>query len=168
MTSDAVVALSAVNAVFRSIGRVLVCLDEEFRVVHASESLPHLDPGASIADALGNELFGANGSMRSALEAGERREACRVFMPNGDGLRLLSISAARLERTAVCDSVRYVIVLQPAEDENPADSEAERIRAALESAHWRRAAAAASLNISRTTLWRKMREHGLASATKTS
>jgi transcriptional regulator of acetoin/glycerol metabolism len=37
--------------------------------------------------------------------------------------------------------------------------EARRIRAALEQAHYRRAEAASLLGISRTTLWRKMREH---------
>jgi transcriptional regulator of acetoin/glycerol metabolism len=41
------------------------------------------------------------------------------------------------------------------------DSEGERIRAALEAHQWRRAEAAAALGMSRTTLWRKMREYGL-------
>lgn len=40
-------------------------------------------------------------------------------------------------------------------------SEPERIRAALDANQWRRSAAAAELGMSRTTLWRKMREHGL-------
>jgi len=40
-------------------------------------------------------------------------------------------------------------------------SEAERIRAALESAQWRRDVAATKLHMSRSTLWRKMREYGL-------
>jgi transcriptional regulator with PAS, ATPase and Fis domain len=39
--------------------------------------------------------------------------------------------------------------------------EYERIRAALDSHHWRRGEAAEALGMSRTTLWRKMREHGL-------
>jgi transcriptional regulator with GAF, ATPase, and Fis domain len=37
-----------------------------------------------------------------------------------------------------------------------------RIRGALEACHWRRHEAARVLNISRTTLWRRMRELGLA------
>ncbi|MFN7951721.1 MAG: sigma 54-interacting transcriptional regulator [bacterium] len=39
--------------------------------------------------------------------------------------------------------------------------DAERLRAALEANHWRRAAAARALGLSRTTLWRRMRELGL-------
>ncbi len=42
-----------------------------------------------------------------------------------------------------------------------ADTEHERIRSALEAHQWRRTEAAAALGMSRTTLWRKMREHGL-------
>ncbi len=53
----------------------------------------------------------------------------------------------------------------PAEKQNAApaepSSERERILTALEFHQWRRAEAAAALGISRTTLWRKMRELGL-------
>ncbi|MEJ2085607.1 MAG: sigma 54-interacting transcriptional regulator, partial [Acidobacteriota bacterium] len=41
------------------------------------------------------------------------------------------------------------------------DSEYERIRATLDQHHWHRADAAKALGVSRTTLWRKMRELGL-------
>jgi len=40
-------------------------------------------------------------------------------------------------------------------------SELERIRNALDTHQWRRTEAAAELGMSRTTLWRKMREYGL-------
>ncbi len=43
----------------------------------------------------------------------------------------------------------------------PPSAEREHLRAALEVCHWRRAAAARQLGMSRTTLWRKMRELGL-------
>jgi transcriptional regulator with PAS, ATPase and Fis domain len=43
----------------------------------------------------------------------------------------------------------------------PRNSEADRIRAALEAHHWRRGEVARVLGVSRTTLWRKMRESGL-------
>ena len=50
----------------------------------------------------------------------------------------------------------------PPSPEVPADlSERDRIRAALEAHQWRRAEAAAFLGMSRTTLWRKMREYDL-------
>jgi len=41
------------------------------------------------------------------------------------------------------------------------DGELPRIRAALDASHWNRAQAASALGMSRTTLWRKMRELGL-------
>ena len=44
--------------------------------------------------------------------------------------------------------------------ESPA-AELEKIRNALDTHQWRRAEAAVALGMSRTTLWRKMREHGL-------
>ncbi len=59
------------------------------------------------------------------------------------------------------------IVVKPtaaptAESHEPtADPELARLRSALETNRWRREEAAAALGISRTTLWRKMREHGL-------
>ncbi|MBI5168445.1 MAG: sigma 54-interacting transcriptional regulator [Candidatus Eisenbacteria bacterium] len=44
----------------------------------------------------------------------------------------------------------------------PAGDDRERIRAALESNRWNRDRAAAALGMSRTTLWRRMRELGMA------
>lgn len=44
------------------------------------------------------------------------------------------------------------------------DSEKERLARALEEHQWRRDATARALGMSRTTLWRKMREHGLLEA----
>jgi transcriptional regulator of acetoin/glycerol metabolism len=43
----------------------------------------------------------------------------------------------------------------------PGDLESRRILAALEASHWSRDAAARALGMSRTTLWRKMREFRL-------
>ena len=42
-----------------------------------------------------------------------------------------------------------------------ADPEALRLHEALERAHYRRDEAARLLGMSRTTLWRKMKQHGL-------
>ena len=59
-----------------------------------------------------------------------------------------------------CDPrVAYLVELRPAAPA-PA-SEKEHLRAALEEHRWRRADAARALGMSRTTLWRKMREYGL-------
>ena len=50
----------------------------------------------------------------------------------------------------------------PGPGKDPAEThEVRRIRAALEQAHYRKGVAAQLLGISRTTLWRKMRELGL-------
>ena len=50
----------------------------------------------------------------------------------------------------------------PAATETSGEPERERLVQALNEHAWKREAAAASLGISRTTLWRKMREHRLA------
>src|SRR6266542_6385300 len=75
-------AWPAVSAAFQALGRVFVCIDSEFRVIHASALLDHLlGPGAAqavagkrIEELLGPELFGRGGPVRQALERGERRE----------------------------------------------------------------------------------------------
>ena len=90
---DDVGALEAVSAVFGSLGRILLCLDAGFRVLHASSGLGDVT-GKPIADLLGVELFGEGGTLRQALLAGERREGWRAFLRGRDGLQLLSLSAA--------------------------------------------------------------------------
>lgn len=47
---------------------------------------------------------------------------------------------------------------QPAPQEPLATQDAESLTALLESHHWNRSAVAQTLGLSRTTLWRKMRE----------
>ena len=50
----------------------------------------------------------------------------------------------------------------PAAATPPADrAEADLLRAVLDAHHWRRGDAARALGISRSTLWRRMREAGL-------
>jgi PAS domain-containing protein len=160
-------ALSALSSAFGSLGRIIVCLDRDFRIVYASEALQDLiggaasgwTPGIPIGELLDADLFAEGGTIREALVAGERREGWRAFLRGHDGPRLISLSAAPLRGTTPFQgTVAYLVVLRPAD---PAAGEADQIRAALESARWRRDVAAASLHMSRTTLWRKMREYGL-------
>lgn len=122
-------ALTAVSAVFGSLGRVLVCLDGGFRIVHTSSELDSFfRPGASAdfvgrpaSDLLGEDLFGGGGSVTQALVAGERREGWRASLICHDGTtRLLSITAApfRPDDSGVCDRrVAHIVVLRPAEDD---------------------------------------------------
>ncbi len=49
-------------------------------------------------------------------------------------------------------------------DAQSCDIETEQLLAALEKHHWNRAAAAKALGVSRSTLWRRMREHDLRSS----
>jgi DNA-binding NtrC family response regulator len=112
-------ALSAVSAVFGSIGRVLICLDETFHVVHASTTANGI-VGRPVSELLGEELFGPAGTLRALLKKGEMREGWRAAMHNGDEARLMSLTAAPFLRdeSGACDPrVRYVLVLRPAEED---------------------------------------------------
>jgi DNA-binding NtrC family response regulator len=117
-----------VSAVFGSLGRILLCLDAGFRVLHASGGLAELVGvdvadrviGKPLSDLLGEELFGERGTLRQALLAGERREGWRAFLRGREGLQLLSISAAPFVYHSMiggCEGIRYIVVLRPAEDE---------------------------------------------------
>ncbi len=120
-------ALATVSVVFESLGRALICLDRRFEVVHASEGLDAL-AGEGVAgrilgrraeEILGGALFGPGGSMRRALEAGNRREGWGATIRVGDARpRMVSISGAPLVRgdPDVCDPrVAYVVVVRAAE-----------------------------------------------------
>jgi transcriptional regulator with GAF, ATPase, and Fis domain len=121
-------AFSAVNAAFGSLGRVCMALDAQFRVRYASELLGTLIGPAAAAEArgqpvealLGPELLGADGPLRQALLAGEKREGWRAVLQGPHGpARLMSLSAAPLlrDRHGVCDpEARYLVVLRPADE----------------------------------------------------
>ncbi len=125
-------AFAAVNTAFGSLGRVCLALDRDFRLRHASQRIDTLlGPGATtrilgepIESVVGPELFGPGGPLRQALEAGEKREGWRAYLQApGGGSRLLSVSAAPIERDpqGVCDPrAAYIVVLRPTDDE-PAD-----------------------------------------------
>ncbi|MFZ2493764.1 MAG: sigma 54-interacting transcriptional regulator, partial [Thermoanaerobaculia bacterium] len=119
-------ALIAVSAVFESFGRILICLDRDFRVLHVSalvrrmigDDAPVL--GKPISALFGDELFGEDGAMRRALEQNERREGWRAPLRLSDGTsRFISISAAPLQhdRFGICDPrVVYILMGRPAEE----------------------------------------------------
>jgi transcriptional regulator with GAF, ATPase, and Fis domain len=119
--------MAGVSNVFESLGRALICLNRHFQVVHVSDGVERLfGPGARRAllgkqasDVFGEHLFGAGGSMRKALAAGERREGWGASVRVGSSRpRLVSISGAPMQHPpeTPCDPrVAYVIVARPGE-----------------------------------------------------
>jgi DNA-binding NtrC family response regulator len=113
----------SIDSIFTSLGRALLCLDEHFRVVHASASARELlgnhHPGSldgrPIADILGKELFGAGAPLRDALLAGDRREGWRALLQTVHGITPLSISAAPLREERGNGRVKYVVLVMEEE-----------------------------------------------------
>ena len=124
-TTMAQAAWMGVSMAFASIGRMFVCLDPEFRVLHASalfdislgEGSARRIIGRPVEEVLGRDLFGPEGSLRQALLSGHRREGWRASLRvEGSDSRLVSVTAAPFERDAngICDPrVAYVVVLRP-------------------------------------------------------
>ena len=118
------------ETVFEALGRVLVVLDRDFRVIRASHTLDDLAfPGAvaaamgrPIEELVGARLFGPSDTLRESLEQGLREEGRRAILRCGEGsARLVSLTAAVLpsDVTSHCDPrARYIVVLRPAETDN--------------------------------------------------
>jgi len=125
-------AWQAVSAAFAALGRVFICLDDRYRVLHASASLDDIlgsgsarsAEGRPVEDLLGADLFGRSGVLRGALDAGERREGWRAQLRLGDGeAHVVSVSVAPFPRQmfAACDArVKAIVVVRPAEDDRDA------------------------------------------------
>ena len=122
-------AIEGVSAAFASLGRVFLCVDKGFHVLHASSLLDRLigrgsaeaARGRPVAELLGAELFGPSGTLRQLLLAGERREGWRSTLTLAETKpRLVSLTAAPFQSDpgSVCDPrVAYIIVLRPAEED---------------------------------------------------
>ncbi len=120
---------TAVEAAFAALGRVLVTLDADFRVLRATHTLDawvcpgatEKIPGHPIEDLLGARLFGTEDTLRAKLEQGIREEGRRALVQCGVGeARLASLSAARLPAEgagAWAEGAHYMIVLRPAEED---------------------------------------------------
>ena len=127
--SPAEAAWSGVSAAFAAFGRVFLCLDREYRIVHASYVLDDLlgagaaagSAGRPVEEIVTGGLFAAGGALRAALDAGERREGWRALLLGTDGHpRLLALSAAPIcpPPEAACDPrVAFAVILRPAEEE---------------------------------------------------
>jgi transcriptional regulator with GAF, ATPase, and Fis domain len=120
--------LYAASTIFGALGRALLCLDQRLTIVHASEEIDRiLGTGGAAAvlnrpaeEVLGPELFGPGGSLRRALEAGERREGWGATLRAGRlGPRRVSLSTAPIphDSSGRCDPrVAYVVVVRAAEE----------------------------------------------------
>ncbi|HET9210130.1 MAG TPA: sigma 54-interacting transcriptional regulator [Thermoanaerobaculia bacterium] len=120
--------LYAASTIFGALGRGLLCLSRELRIVHASPELDRiLGPGGAeavlgrpVEEVLDPELFGPQGTLRRALEAGELREGWGATLRAGPlSPRRVSLSAAPIPHAADgrCDPrVSYVVVLRAAEE----------------------------------------------------
>jgi transcriptional regulator with GAF, ATPase, and Fis domain len=127
MEEQARAGWTAVSAAFSALGRVFVCVDARFHVLHASNVIETmLGPGAAkaaegrpLADLMGADLFGPAGALRLALEAGEKREGWRAHVKLGEAdptLVSLTVAPFHPPSDTPCDPrVAYVVVIRPAE-----------------------------------------------------
>ncbi len=121
---DSEILLTGLSTVFEALGRGLLCIGPDFRIVHASESVDQVGGegaaralvGRPVEEVLGPELFGPHGILRQALMAGERREGWSGSLDLGAGPpHRVSLSVAPIHHppSGVCDPrVSYVAVLR--------------------------------------------------------
>ncbi|MGA8042873.1 MAG: sigma-54 dependent transcriptional regulator [Terracidiphilus sp.] len=122
-------ALHGITRALASVGRAFVCLDPDFRIVHASHLLDQLlTPGASahlrgqpVEALFDKDSFGPGSPLRQALEQRQRREGWRATLRFGEtAQRLVSITAAPMleDGSSICDPrVAFLILMRPAEEE---------------------------------------------------
>ena len=120
---------AALELVFRVLGRVLLVLDEDFRILRASQTLDAMGcPGAAqkaigrpIHDLLDTHVFGPKEDLRSVLELGGREEGRRAFLHCGEqGSRLVALTVAALpsDLCGFCEpGARCLVVIRPAEED---------------------------------------------------
>ena len=119
----------AVSAAFAALGRVFICLDDGYRIIHASTTLDDIvGPGGAqraegrpIEELLGADLFGPSGMLRTALNAEERREGWRAQLGLDDSeSHVVSVSVAPFPRHlfSACDTgMKSIVVMRPAEED---------------------------------------------------
>ncbi len=120
--------LSSFSAILEAFDATILSLGEDFEVVQVSGGLDELVAAGAGRAALGHEagkllgqhLFGPEGSLRRALEAGRRRESwSAVLEVAGFEPRRVLVSAAPLPLNVTAEwepRARYLVMLRPAED----------------------------------------------------
>ncbi len=118
------------ETVFEALGRALIVLDDDFRVLRASHTLDEIAGtgmaegaiGKPIEELVGAKLFGPTDTLREALRQGRREEGRRAVLRCGEAsARLVSLTAAVVPRHVSnhCDPLaRYLVVVRPAEDDD--------------------------------------------------
>lgn len=85
-----------------------------------------------------------------------------IYRADGSTLRVSKSGRAFFDDDGhVVGAIEVIEPLGPKSSEDSEPEEARRVRVALERARYNRSAAARSLGVSRTTLWRKMKIYGL-------
>lgn len=86
----------------------------------------------------------------------------KIYRADGSTLRVSKSGRAFFDDDGhVVGAIEVIEPLGPEADTDSEPEEARRVRVALERARYNRSAAARSLGVSRTTLWRKMKTYGL-------
>jgi len=118
------------ETVFEALGRALIVLDADFRILRASHTLDDIAGVALVAGTIGKpieelvgaKLFGPTDTLREALQEGRREEGRRAVLRCGAAsARLVSLTAAVVPRHVSnhCDPrARYLVVVRPAEDDD--------------------------------------------------
>ncbi len=124
------VGFGTLETVFEALGRVLIVLDHDFRVIRVSHTLDQIAGPGMVAGAIGKpieelvgaKLFGPADTLREALTKGRREEGRRAVLRCGvTSARLVSLTAAAvpLHVSNHCDPrARYLVVVRPAEDDD--------------------------------------------------
>lgn len=110
------------DAMLRGLGRMFVAADSELRTLTLSPELaellgraPEELAGVPLHALFGEELFGPEGALSRALQAGERREGYLAELRRPDGTRLpvsLTVGPVRSEHGCARDDVAAILMLR--------------------------------------------------------
>jgi len=113
------------DALLGGLGRTFIVADEDFRIVSHSATLPEMVgtaadelSGLPLKDLLGDDLFGEDSAVRTAVLAGERREGWRASMRTVLGESIpVSLSIGPIDESDLCTGphARVSVMIRPDE-----------------------------------------------------